>query len=154
MRTLNQHESEKYHLKSEETFTVFEFISEGPKGAIRKLIHFQRTSQKGIYNLAFGDKDPETGDINDLAISNNGDMEKVLATVVSAVYAFFDKYPDAMVYATDSTQARTRLYRMGITKFYEEMTKDFHLYGQIGDNFYDFEAGIDYQGFLTERKIV
>jgi hypothetical protein len=42
---------EKYHLKSEETLTVFEFISEGPKGAIRKLIHFQPTSQQGIYNL-------------------------------------------------------------------------------------------------------
>jgi hypothetical protein len=121
---------DKYHLKSEETLTVFEFISEGPKGAIRKLIHFQPTSQQGIYNLAFGDKDLETGDINDLAISNNGDMEKVLATVVSAVYAFFDKHPDAMVYATGSTQARTRLYRMGITKFYEEMNKDFYLFGR------------------------
>ena len=130
---------EKYHLKSEETLTVFEFISEGPKGIIRKLIHFQPTFQQGIYNLAFGDKDPETGDINDRAISNNGDMEKVLATVVSALYAFFDKHPYAMVYATGSTQARTRLYRMGITKFYEEMNKDFYLFGQIGDNFYDFK---------------
>jgi hypothetical protein len=81
-------------------------------------------------------------------------MEKVLATVVSAVYAFFDKHPDAMVYATGSTQARTRLYRIGITKFYEEMNKDFYLFGQIGDNFYYFEAGKDYQGFLTQRKIV
>ena len=145
---------EKYHLKSEETLTVFEFISEGPKGIIRKLIHFQPTFQQGIYNLAFGDKDPETGDINDRAISNNGDMEKVLATVVSALYAFFDKHPYAMVYATGSTQARTRLYRMGITKFYEEMNKDFYLFGQIGDNFYDFKIGADYQGFLAQRKIV
>ena len=126
---------EKYQLKSEETLTVFEFISEGSKGAIRKLIHFQPTIQQGLYNLAFGDKDPETGDINDLAISNNGDMEKVLATVVSALYIFFDKHPDAMVYATGSTQERTRLYRMGITRFHVEMNKDFYLFGQVGDDF-------------------
>jgi hypothetical protein len=143
---------EKYHLKSEETLTVFEFISEGPKGTIRKLIHFQQTYEPGLYNLAFGDKDFETGDINDLAVSNNGDMEKILATVVSALYAFLDKHPDAMVYATGSTEARTRLYRMGIIKFYEEMKKDFYLFGQAGDNFYDFEIGQDYQGFLAQRK--
>ena len=68
---------EKYHLKSEETATFFEFISEGSTGAIRKLIHFQPTSQTGLYNLAFGDKISETGEIDDLAVSNNGDMEGV-----------------------------------------------------------------------------
>ena len=88
---------EKYSLKSEKDLTVFEFISEGPKGAIRKLIQFQKTNEPNLYNLAFGDKNSETGEIDDLAISNNGDSEKVLATVVSALYAFFDKYPNAFV---------------------------------------------------------
>jgi hypothetical protein len=44
--------------------------------------------------LAFGDKDIEAGDIDDKVISNNGDSEKVLATVVATVYAFIDKYPN------------------------------------------------------------
>lgn len=66
----------KYHLKAESKFTRFEFISEGNKGAIRKLIEFQATSELEFYNLAFGDKDPLTGDINDLAVTNNGDTEK------------------------------------------------------------------------------
>jgi len=34
----------------------------------------------------------------------------------SAVYAFTDKEKDVWVYATGSAPARTRLYRMGITK--------------------------------------
>ena len=143
---------EKYHLKSDETLTVFEFISEGLKGPIRKLIHFQPTPEKGFFNLSFGDKNAETGDIDDLAISNNGDTEKVLGTVVSALYAFFDKHPDAFVYATGSTKARTRLYRMGITKFYKEIKNDFYLFGQVGDSFYNFEIGKDFNGFLAQRK--
>ena len=65
----------KYHLKAESKFTRFEFISEGNKGAIRKLIEFQATSDEDVYNLAFGDKDPSTGDLNDLAVTNNGDTE-------------------------------------------------------------------------------
>jgi hypothetical protein len=143
---------DKYALKAESSLTVFEFISEGSNGAIRKLIHFQETNEPGLYNLAFGDKVSDTGEINDLAISNNGDTDKVLATVIAALYAFFDKHPDAFVYATGSTQARTRLYRMGITRFYDEMKTDFYLFGQIGDDFHEFELGRQYNGFLAQRK--
>jgi len=93
-----------------------------------------------------------TGDINDLAVTNNGDTEKVLATIIAALYVFFDNYPAAYVYATGSTEARTRLNRMGITKFYEDMQIDFYLYGQVGDNYPEFELGKDYEGFLAQRK--
>jgi hypothetical protein len=144
--------TEKYALKSESNFTTFEFISEGPNGLIRKIVQFQHTNEPNLFNLAFGDKDAETGKMDDLSISNNGDSEKVLATVIAALYAFFDKYPSAFVYATGSTKARTRLYRMGITKFYEEMLEDFYLYGQIGDDFFEFKIGETYSGFLTQRK--
>lgn len=143
---------EKYPLKAESSLTVFEFISEGPKGFIRKIIQFQETNKANLYNLAFGDKNNETGEVDDLVVSNNADSEKVLATVVAALYAFFDKYPNAFVYATGSTSTRTRLYRMGITRFYEEMMQDFDLYGQVGDEFYEFKPGKDYTGFLAQRK--
>ena len=93
-----------------------------------------------------------TGNVNDLAISNNGDTDKVLATVVSALYTFFDRFPNSFVYARGSTTARIRLYRMGITRFYEEMQRDFYLYGQVGDDFPVFELGREYEGFLVKRK--
>ena len=76
---------ESYELKAEESLMVFEFISNGPKGNISKLIKFSETNLKNLYNLAFGDKNPSTADINDLSISNNGDSEKVLFTVVQSV---------------------------------------------------------------------
>jgi hypothetical protein len=144
---------EKYSLKSANDLTIFEFISEGPRGTIKKLIQFQETNEPNLYNLAFGDRIMNTDKIDDLSISNNGDSEKVLATVVSALYAFFDKHPDAFVYATGSTKSRTRLYRIGITKFYEEMIQDFYLYGQVGNDFFEFETQKDYDGFLAQRKL-
>ena len=75
-----------------------------------------------------------------------------MATVVDAVYTFLNNYPDVFVYATGSTKARTRLYRMGITRYYDQMQKDFYLYGQIGDDFVEFEIGAEYDGFLAQRK--
>jgi hypothetical protein len=62
-----------------------------------------------------------------LSISNNGDSPKVLATVASTVYAFLERYPDAYVFATGSTNSRTRLYRMGISANYLEIRKDFNI---------------------------
>jgi len=41
---------------------------------------------------------------------------------------------------------------MGITKYYDQMKADFYLYGQLGDDFPEFEIGADYDGFLAQRK--
>ena len=142
----------KYHLKAEKELTIFQFISEGPKGNIPKLIEFTETNLNGFYNLAFGDRDHITGKLNDKVITNNNDAEKVLATVVSAVYAFTDRYPDAWVYATGSTAARTRLYRMGITKYLEEVKNDFHIFGELDESWHEFEKDIHYEGFVVRRK--
>ena len=131
---------------------IFEFVSEGPKGKILKLIKFSETNLKNLFNLGFGDKDTNTSDINDLAISNNGDSEKILATVVSAVYAFTDKYPDSWIYATGSTRARTRLYRMGISKYIAEVKSDFDVYGLVNDEWEIFQQETDYDAFLVKRK--
>ena len=105
-----------------------------------------------LNNLAFGDKHPVTGGIDDLAVSDNGDTGKVLATVVAAVYVFFDNRPTAYLYAQGSTKARTRLYRIGINRFYKDMQQDFYLYGRIGEDFVDFEPDVEYEGFLAQRK--
>lgn len=142
----------KYHLKADSTLTYFEFISIGPNGAIRKMIEFQTTSIPGVYNLAFGDKNADTNEFDDLTISHNGDTEQVLGTVTAALYAFFDRKPEALVYATGSTPARTWLYRMGITKFFDEIKQDFHLFGQVGEEMEVFEVGKEYDGFLAKRK--
>lgn len=144
---------DKYQLKAGAEFLSFEFISEGPKGLIRKQIQFTLVNRNGVFNLAFGNKDPITGEMDDLAVSNNGDSEKVLATVIGAVYTFYAEYPDAWIYASGSTSARTRLYKMGITKYYNEIKDDFEMYGQIGEEWEPFEKGGDYIAFLAQRKI-
>jgi hypothetical protein len=143
---------ERYELRADESLMVFEFVSDGPKGKIRKLVQFGETNLKGLYNLAFGDVDTTTGEINDSVISNNSDSNKVLATVVATVYAFTEKYPDAWIYATGSTKSRTRLYRMGLTKYLAEITEDFELYGERTSRWEIFEKGVEYAAFLAQRK--
>ena len=77
--------------------SVFEFISKGKKGEIRKRIVFTRTSMNGVYNLAFG-RVTEENRLDDLSITDNGDRNKILATVVRAVDAYTRRYPTRWVY--------------------------------------------------------
>ena len=44
----------------------YQFISSGPKGAIRKIVQFKETEFPDIYNLAFGNM-KDDGTIDDLA---------------------------------------------------------------------------------------
>ena len=131
---------------------VYEFTSDGPRGQIRKIVKYSETNLKDLYNLAFGDKDQTTGEIDDRTISNNADSDMVLATVVSTVYTFTEKYPDAWVFATGSTKARTRLYRMGITKYLVEIKRDFQVFGLKNDEWEKFEKDVEYEAFLVQRK--
>lgn len=125
---------ERYELQSGEELEVFEFVSEGPKGRIPKIVQYFPTNYKDVYHLGFGDKNLVTGSIDDTVVSNNNDSEKVLATVIATLYEFTDKHKDAFVYATGSTNSRTRLYRMGISKYLNEALKDFEIYGELEDS--------------------
>ena len=143
---------EWYELKSGEKLEVFEFISVGINARIIKLVQYTPTNYKDLYNPGFGDKNADTGEIDDNVISNNGDSEKVLATVVSTLYAFMDKHVDSLVYATGSTKSRTRLYRMGITKYLDEIQNDFEVYGETEDGWEEFRKNIEYEAFLVKLK--
>ncbi len=144
---------DRYELKAGRNLTTFEFLSEGRKGKILKVIQFQQINLPNLYNLAFGDKNPVTEELDDQVVTDNGDSEKVLATVVAAVYAFADKYPSVWVYATGSTEARTRLYRMGINKYFDVVEADFDIMGEQQNEWEWYEKGKDYQAFAIHRKI-
>jgi len=90
-----------------------------------------------------------TGEINDLSVSNNGDSEKVLATVVSAIYAFTDLKPESWIYASGSTKSRTRLYRMGINRYFDKVNEDFDLFGLYNKEFLRFAFSK-----LLQKKII
>ena len=145
-------QKEKYELSTDPDVTIFKFVSKGPKGEIPKLIMYQKTTIKDVYNLAFGDWNETTNDIDDKAISNNNDSEKILATVASTVLSFTYKYPKSMILVKGSTESRTRLYRIGISNNFEEINQNFVVLGYREETWQPFNKNTDYEAFLIERK--
>ena len=143
---------ERYPLITGPTRAFFEFTSEGPKGSIPKIIRFTFLAAPNFYNLAFGDRIEGTEEMDDEAISNNGDSEKILATVVAAVFQFTEDHHEAVIFATGSTPARTRLYQMGIAKYFEMAQTEFFLYGRQDKTFEPSRKGVPYDAFLVTRR--
>ncbi len=143
---------DRYELQAGRNLNTFEFLSEGSKGKIIKLIQFQQMNLPNLYNLAFGDINLLTGQLDDKIITDNGDSEKVLATIVASVYAFTGYYPDAWIFATGSTTTRTRLYRMGINKYFDIVDEDFDIMGEQQSEWEWYKKGKDYQAFAFHRK--
>lgn len=146
---------ERYDVQIDETVTLFEFTSKGRHGEIKKVIRYSPTNLKDLYNLGFGDKDVLTGKVSDTIITDNGDSEKVLATVGATVYAFTVRNPAAFVAIAGSTDARTRLYRIAIGKYLNEISADFNVFGlPLGGGFWKpFKPNGDYKSFLLRRKL-
>jgi len=57
---------EKYNIKTDETYLEYEFYSEGPKGRIKKVVKYTRfENNDSVFNLGFGDKNEETGHVDE-----------------------------------------------------------------------------------------
>jgi len=144
---------ERYEFFASDNFRRYSFYSVGPKRRIKKTVVYSKV-QEGpvIYNLAFGDEDIITGEIDDKIVTDNEDRDIVLATVANTINAFIDRYGNHFIFAKGSTPSRTRLYQIGISRLINEISTDFDVFGVIGDKVYPFKTNFNYEAFLIKRK--
>ena len=106
-------------------FERFVFSSTG-KSNIIKLVEFSTTRTPDLYNLGFGDLLPN-GNVDDRVNSNNGDIMKVLVTIVQIVRDFTVQHPNAKVAFAGSSTERTRLYTRILKMYYKDFCKEFKI---------------------------
>jgi hypothetical protein len=144
---------DKYPVVAGNSSFVYEFVSEGKKGKVIKFVMYSKTQRENFYNLGFGDKNEITGEIDDKIATDNGDRDKVLATVASTLYLFTDNFPDAVIVATGSTRARTRLYKISISNHLNLIKPDFEIFGLTSENELEpFDCKGEYLVFFVRRK--
>lgn len=129
----------------------FDFVSVGKKGEIYKRVTFIEL-QFGFFNMGLGDLNPETGEVNFYSVSDNGDRNAVLATVSEIIESFFELYPTHTIYFKGTSKSRTRLYQMAINHFYDELTKRFHILGELDDKMTRFKKNTNYKSFLILKR--
>jgi hypothetical protein len=142
--------------KTDYSHAKFEFESHGPNGVIKKVIEYYEIGKMSdgtpILNLGFGDWDETLQTIGDLAISNNADRDKVLATVASSALDVTDHFGNVAIYAKGSTPSRTRLYQMGLNANIKEIETIFDILGLTASGWEKLRQGVNYTEFLVARK--
>lgn len=129
---------------------LFSFYSVSEEKIVPKLVVYTPVDDL-IYNLALVDVMPD-GSLADNVTTNNQDMNRVMATVIQTMLAFFEKYPDRLVYFQGSDDIRTRFYRILITRELEAARQLFVIYGKTAEQEYElFQIGQPYVGFLMQN---
>lgn len=156
---------EKYKTESTVDSLIYIFESVGER-VIQKVVVYSKIENPKtvgleentiVFNLAFGDWDLETDELNDQVESKNKDTEKVLATVADTVFEFWEEYPDTNIFFRGSQPfgekaRRTRLYQMKINRYFADIINIVNIKGFENDNWEVFSANKNYLAFLISRK--
>ena len=144
---MNQPTYQVEYLPDEDQY-IFESI--GKNGSIYKVIIFTEV-QRGVFNFGFGDYDPKTYRIDDKNVSDNGDMTKVLATVIGVMFNFLSENPFVSILIKGSTPLRTQLYHRIISRYYNELNDSYDFFGFIENIPERFQKNKPYESFLIRK---
>jgi hypothetical protein len=145
---------EQYSFARDTRRFYYEFYSVGPKGRIKKVVEYNRFTKLKTesYNLSFGDWNETENRFDDEVNTNNGDRNKVLATVAATVIDFMQHHSAATLFVAGSTPSRNRLYQIGIANAWDEINALFKIRGFIDGEWQLFQKGVNYSAFLLEYK--
>ncbi|HTI07638.1 MAG TPA: hypothetical protein VL832_03745 [Puia sp.] len=133
----------------------YTFTSIGKK-RINKEVVFTHTGIRDIVNMGFGDILPD-GSIDDKANSNNGDIVRVLSTIVHILIDFTSRFPNKEIFFSGSTQERTKLYARILRTYYASFRKQFIINVLIkeGETYtelpFEPKADLKFHGFIIKR---
>jgi hypothetical protein len=103
----------------------YNFTSRGRKN-VEKVVEFTPLAVRNVFNIGFGDLKYD-GTVDDKVITNNGDIIRVLSTIIHIIDDFMNEYPFAKVVFTGSTPTRTKLYQRILNTYWSSFTKQYDI---------------------------
>jgi hypothetical protein len=144
-----------YYYKKDQ-LTRYSFMSTGRR-PVKKIVEFIPLNIPGMFNLGFGDL-TASNKVDDKANTNNGDIVKVLSTVIFIVKDFLAENPEARIVFAGSTILRTKLYQRILKTYHSQFRKDFTItaFRKSGDSaeeiHFEPDTSEEYLAFIVKRK--
>jgi hypothetical protein len=145
-----------YPLEEVDTKLQFSFVSADTEGENRiiKIIAYDVIKKHKViyYNLGFGDLDAKTGEVDDEVESNNGDMRKILSTVVSTLPRFFQVHPTKKIHMDGSTLLRKQYYHKLVRDYHQRIAEHYLVEGCLNGTVERFDEKKEYDFLLISLK--
>ncbi|MCF0064211.1 hypothetical protein MUK70_26530 [Dyadobacter chenwenxiniae] len=139
-----------YPYLASEDYLSFTFKSISEKRIICKKAEFLPISDD-IYNFAFGDLADENA-IDDRAVTDNKDMNMVLATIIQILLEFLETHKNKAVYFQGSTTSRTRMYQIILRREKPNWENRLIVYGIFNDEIMPYETDFSFDAFIVKQK--
>lgn len=109
----------------------FSFESTGVSTVVKIVTVQKLVEGKSFYNLAFGNlvHEGEEVYIDDKALNQNKDGNKVLNTVFACLLLYLDQYPTSQIVFFGNTEVKNNLYKRKISTRLSELGKYFNVLG-------------------------
>ena len=114
-------------------------------------VRYEILTDPRFYNLVFGVL-KDDGSIDD-GIKVSGNPTRILGTVVKTVEHYLEVNPDRLIRFTGSDRKRTELYNKIISHRFNEISKNYNIYGRRSNDVWeDFVPGIIYKELVIQKK--
>ena len=121
-----------YDVKVLENGCRFDFLSIGYT-ATHKAILYQETEIPFLYSLTLAEVQQD-GRLSTIINNSNADMEPTMATISNTIETFTAAHPRAVVGFMGNTDAKTRLYRIAISRDLDRFLERYLIWGVRSDN--------------------
>jgi hypothetical protein len=141
-----------YDVKVLEDGFRFDFLSIGHT-ATHKAIIFDETEMPFLYSLTLVEVQWD-GKLSACINNSNADVKPTLATVFKAIETFTTNNPRAIVGFQGNTEAKTRLYRIAISRHLDSFLDKFLIWGIRSDTGKRelFKPDEPYKSFLVTNR--
>lgn len=135
----------------------YRFTSKGRK-SVEKVVEFTPLSIRNVFNIGFGDLKND-GTIDDKVVTNNGDIIRVLSTIIHIINDFISEHPNAKIAFAGSTPTRTKLYQRILNTYWSSFGKQYEITAleESTDGIQEVKFRPDYSGkylaFFIKRKM-
>jgi len=135
---------------------AFVFKSNNSHGTnpVRKVVSYSKFMRHGklYYNIEFGDFKFDIDDLDDRSITDNGDMRKVLRTVVATLDIFFTEFPNDKIHIDGSDPIRHAYYHKLIRDHLTVILKHYQVQGYVENRIEKFRINVEYDFIIVSKR--
>lgn len=154
-------------LKALPDYSQFLFTSRGIAGSTTREVRFIRQKDtdeesndsfrndsfpNDIFNLEIGDFHPKSQ--SPAGITDNGDMNNVLSTLIIIIELYLERYPSRAIRLKGNTKEKNRLYRIALDMHVEVLKQHFEIIVEQDKRSFHQRSrdNFDNIGFLIRRR--
>jgi hypothetical protein len=112
-------------LRAKPDFSAFQFYSRGNGNLLTRQINFIASKKPRLFDLDFGDC--ENGQLHPYRLTDDGDLETLVTTLLHTLEIYTEKYPERTVRLKGNTKHKARIFHIALDTHLDVLCPHFEI---------------------------